>query len=466
MASPNQCSLDLCILLQGIANCETMVEKSRLALNLLPYYSPAVCYKIMSEFCPAGIISQKDIITFLDEWKVDYCDTSVKGLLMDFCPIRNIFDYEDFLLMTAPKSLSEKKEVELPLSEMSDDLRFKLESSLVLFFIKELKYQKEVEKLRLKVIGTHKRDILALFNIIDKQGAGVIDCNQVKRLMDLHGLEFEANDWDNLVFRAKKLRSSNPRAETIYFTEFHDLIYPITYFEILGQKEYSQWINYLDTGERVDEADKYVSLPEQYASNAGSTPNSGSKIMSSQEKEVAKGSERTPAKVRPPGDEATQIKLMRKSEAAANQVPTMFANYATNKKGKVGFPSPIDLSFFDSLYKVGEDEKEKDPSKIGLYSSRRTLDQVKSPQSKDEVLTSSKKRESERSVKIVSGNSSKRNLKSNRDGDDSFFEMGMSSPWLRFDKKYENAGMKGKNLTSKFVRYLVNFKDATANMYG
>ena len=85
--------------------------------------------------------------------------------------------------------------------------------------------------------------------MIDTKERGYLDYQTVKKYIDSHGLEFEISDWSSLVFRAKSIHSINPKVEVITFIEFHDLIYPITFFEILSHKELDQWINYLDSAE-------------------------------------------------------------------------------------------------------------------------------------------------------------------------------------------------------------------------
>ena len=161
--SIGQCSLDLAMFLQAVAACESHVEKSRLALNLLPYYAPSLAFSLLVEGCAGNIFSQADLSKFLQDWRIDFCSTSLKGMMMDFCPIRNIISYEDFLTITTPKSFCERKHSTLDTNSVSDDLRFKIESSLVLFFLKEIKYQREVERTRLRLFKTYKKDIFELF---------------------------------------------------------------------------------------------------------------------------------------------------------------------------------------------------------------------------------------------------------------------------------------------------------------
>lgn len=60
------CSYQLAVLLQAVACCEAQVERSRLALHMLPYYTPSLAYKIMGECCALGIVTHRDVSNFLE----------------------------------------------------------------------------------------------------------------------------------------------------------------------------------------------------------------------------------------------------------------------------------------------------------------------------------------------------------------------------------------------------------------
>lgn len=413
-------SQDLAILLQSISLCEASVEKSRMALSLLPYYTPSLGYRILSEFSSAGLVTLKDISDFLVDWKVDFSPGSLKGFFLDFCPIRNVFEYEDFLLFTSPKSMSEKKETELTLEGLSEDLRFKIESSLVLFFLKEIKYQTLIEKNRLKLFTDHRYNVMDLYLTIDKHKLGAIDYQQMKSFMDSIGLVFEIQNWDNLLFRAKRHRSQNPKGEVLTFTEFHDLIYPITFFEILSQKEYTKWINYFDCGERVEEEDE---LPQNISVSFVSGYDFTETIQSQNKATNKVTPKKSPGK--------TYENLLTAPKPSRNlqreSYGDSFSHLTTVKKNH--YPRKTDLSFFEGLHKLEEDRMER----LSLSSVQQDLPPWTCQNSVIEK---------------------------------SFYELGMNTPWLSYKQKYDLDGLQGAGLESRFLRYRICPKQSASDMYG
>ena len=424
---------ELATLLQAIACCEYQVEASRLALHVLPFYTPSLAYRLLTEYCPGGLLSHSDFQEFLDEWKVEYTPATLKGLLMDFSPIRNIMDYQEFLMMTNPSSTIEKKENDLTTDNVSEELRFKLESSLVLFILKELKYQDEIEKRRLKLFSNFRLDLYELFCLIDYDARGVITYDDTKRFLGASGLEFDHQHWDSLVFRAKKGRFIHPKQEAISFMEFHDLVFPVTYFMIQVQKDISNWLNYLDGIER--QADP-------------STPDDSAILASSHFAKGAPENLTTPAK-KIQSNIPTETKQSKKDQFA--HIPqAALESFATEKKHKSKFPkSKTDLSFFDSLYKVGEED-----TRSGLAAAGQGKPTARVPGPPPPTW------------RLASGRNTNRDLKSARNNfDESFFEAGMDEPWLPYNKEYEGY-YKGKGLTSKYTRYIMSFLEAANIMYG
>lgn len=374
-----------------------------------------------------------------------------------------MFDYEDFLLMTSSKTFFEKKETGLGLKSVSEELRFKIESSLVLFFLKELKYQREIEKLRLNLFNGFQFNILELYEFIDTEDQGFIDYEQMKAFIESRGLEFESFYWDNLLFRLKKKTSNNPKAEKIMFIEFHDLLYPVTFFEVLSQKEYLKWLNYLDTGERFDEVEAEIS----YMKTPRPTPNSHRKVKGKDTHEF----DSTPSKLK-----VREYQDHVPTELKKNLNPQqLFELEETKKKivkrGGNSFEGgqEEEENFFGSLYRVKEvDESFK---MMGHLTYK-----------KENILSESPSSISERKhIELMhSGRKPKPTPKENRTPrtpfrsqnpadtsiDQSFYEDGMNIPWLHYNKHYEIEGFKGSKLLSKYTRYIQTLKDAANDMYG
>ena len=431
------CAVELATLLQAVAAYEYQVEASRLALNVLPFYTPNLAYQLLTEFCPGGLLSHSDFQEFLDDWKVEYTQTTLKGLLMDFSPIRNIMDYHEFLMMTSPSSTIDKRENDLNLGTISEELRFKLESSLVLFILKELKYQDEVEKRRLKLFSAFSYDMFQLFSLIDYDAKGLLTFEDTKRFVKSSGLEFDHQHWDSLVFRAKKSRYIHPKQESISFMEFHDLIFPVTYFMIQAQKDISNWLNYLDGVER--EADP-------------TTPDESGMINHPQFAKGTSDIQSTPAQQKAPSNIPTETKQSKHGGQTVGRDHTALDDHMTEKKQRTRqMKSKIDLSFFDSLYRVTEDETRAELP----VSHKQNQTKVGKPPGPPPPTW-----------RIVSGNNTQRGARSARNGfDESFFEAGMDEPWLPFNKEYQGF-YKGRGVVSKYTRYMVSFLEAANIMYG
>ena len=114
---------------------------------------------------------------------------------------------------------------------------------------------------------------------------------------------------------------------------------------------------------------------------------------------------------------------------------------------------PCDLSFFDSLYRVTEDEE-----------SLRDITEISQSKDKSGHPTDGRINQNP----MPSSAQKTNQLLSVRSGrDESFYESGMDTPWLSFDKDYSVAGLKLRSrLKSKFVRYMESYKQATTEMYG
>lgn len=385
---------------------------------------------------------------------MEYAETSIKGLFLEFSPIRNIFDYEDFLLMTSPKSFFEKKETGLSLKSISDELRFKIESSLVLFLMKEVRYQEQIEKMRLQLFAKHQLDLLELFRLVDLQRNGYLAFSDLRSFFEVCGLEFELCHWESLVFRAKKKKSNNLRCETILFMEFHDLLYPITFFEILSQKDYGKWVSYLDGGERVQdpEADDASRLQSPHPSKYESAE--PAELPAQQTLLV------TPVKQKQaPEDlgDKTQSRPFKKMQSG---------DEGTIKKEKLSFGKIRNLRglcFFDSLYRIPEMEVLPQSTKpipgFGNWSGARLAD---SPQD----LPSNLKLVHHAENRPFAERTSSSIMSSFRGAEHSFYEAGMNTPWLHYNKKYDLSNIKGSHLTSKFSRYLPVMREAANDMYG
>jgi len=395
------CAELLGILLQAVAHCETWVEQARVALNDLPFYSPQIMYFILSKHCDDEIMTQGDLVRFMDEWKVKYTETSLKGLFMDFCPHRNLFEYEDFLLLTMPSSLAEKKEIKIAVSELSDDISFKLETSFVLFLVKEIKYQSEVENRRLDLFEAFRVDPMELFKMIDGGKKGYIDYADTRQFMRSIGLEFETIDWDNIVFRTKKSRSSNPVVERIYFTEFHDLLYPITYFENIGRSEIINW-NLMGRKTGVD-----------------------SEMMH-----------------------------------AANHLNIDMQSLLGSKLGSQSYKPPLDLSSFDDLYQVTPREARIEGVEPTIYTSE-NLDFSDRPNIPSQHYDH---RNQHFEPRLVTSHPPLHHP--------GYLPPHYGPPppahsqWPRNDRPYHANRVAQDDLTSKFERYLMHFKDRDAHLYG
>jgi hypothetical protein len=80
--------------------------------------------------------------------------------------------------------------------------------------------------------------------MIDRNQCGFIDFKLLNHFMNSLQLKFDEKDWQNLLFRIKKKRNVEPQDQRINFVEFHDLIYPITYFQMFSINEYVGWKQY------------------------------------------------------------------------------------------------------------------------------------------------------------------------------------------------------------------------------
>lgn len=250
MSTANDKSAELAIFIQAVASYEAQIEKGRLALNLLQFYSPDIAFTILTEFCPGGVISQNDLSDFLKDWQVPVTSTEIRGIFLDFCSVRSVMDYQSFLLMTLPGAYLEKKAFRFTLESLTEETRFKLESSIVLFLLKELKFQRDIEQRRLRLVANERNSIIELYRLLDFNGRGYVKFEDVAAYLSSFNLEFESSAWANFVFRAKKHKSLNPQIEKITFTEFHDLLFPVTFFEMHIESSLPGCLKYLDLKEQ------------------------------------------------------------------------------------------------------------------------------------------------------------------------------------------------------------------------
>lgn len=250
MSTVNHKSSELAVFLQAVSSLELQLEKKRLALNLLQFYSSDIAFKLLSEFSEDGMISQSDITGFLNDWHVDTCSTEIRGLFLDFCQIRSVMDYSSYLYMTVPAAYLDKQPSNLTVQSLSEEVRFKLESAIVLFLMKELKFQRDIEKRRLALLDCKRFDIQELFHSIDSNSKGYLKFEDLIQFLETYDLHFDTNAWAALLFRAKKKRCINTTKEKLTFTDFHDLIYPVTFFEQLMQRDMDECLHYLDKQEQ------------------------------------------------------------------------------------------------------------------------------------------------------------------------------------------------------------------------
>lgn len=121
----------------------------------------------------------------------------------------------------------------------------KIKTQIAQLFAREIDFNKEVENRRLALFGSNKLSPHFYFKLIDVNECGFVDYSLMSLFMMKQKLNFTVEDWNLLLFRIKKLCPSNTIEEEIKYIEFHDLIYPLTYFHSHSVKEYIKWKIYL-----------------------------------------------------------------------------------------------------------------------------------------------------------------------------------------------------------------------------
>ena len=415
MSTVNEKCLELAVFLQAVASYEAQIEKGRLALNLLKFYSPQVAFKILTEFCPGGVISQNDLADFLKDWQVVTTASQVRGIFLDFCAVRSIMDYQSYLLMTLPSAFLDKKRSEITLESLSEELRFKLESSLVLFFMKELKFQSEIEQRRVKLIQNFPHSILALYQMVDPSRRGYVKYEDVAQFLNSYNLEFEMHAWTSLVFRAKKRRCFNAQNEKITFTEFHDLLYPIQFLEQAIEGNVGECLSYFD-------------LKEQ-----GNTPEFPLSQLASTDKESRQ--HHTPQK------SGNQYK-----SATLSDLET--AAHSNKKSGKK------EVSFFNPFYEIHSEDQGKVLFALSNPGTEWMTESDRGYEPGIQFHRSSKKTPSAES-RLLSKEESPL-----KEEDAQLEKRGC----LDFNADYSRH-FQLKQLPSKFSRYLITLKEASNTMY-
>lgn len=436
MSTVNEKSSDLAVFLQAVASLETQIEKKRLALNLLQFYSSEVAFNILTEFSTGKLISQADLAAFLKDWQVETTNTEIRGIFLEFCPIRSVMDYASFLLLTMPEAYLDKKDARISLESLSEELRFKLESALVLFLMKELKFQKEIETRRLHLLSSKKVGILELFRLIDVQRKGFVNYQDVAGFLESFDLKFDANSWASLLFRAKKKRCVNVHKEKISFTDFHDLVYPVTFFEKLIQREMDDCIVYLDEKEQGNTSKKVPAIAEnpnalyetpqkniqkeKYGSHEGTGKDTLSKFTTK------------PQTSKKPSNQPTATKSEKKSPLKQRtSFLSPFHNVSDDERGMMYLTSKSDL--FESDNSVHDIYLGQD---WGQFKGQRILmSQANSKPAEPDIL----------SIEVTDEEGDKPSL-------------------IPFNKDYSKE-VGGKCLPSKYVRYFLSLKEAADIMY-
>ena len=389
--------LKLAELLQQVAACEGGVEKNRLALNLQASYGSRLAFNVLAAHSDSELVTVYDVATFLNDYFVSFRMLHLFAIFAEYAPIRNVLTYEDYLLLTCSRRYNSKDSSSLPTdpSSITDELRYKLETSLVLFLMKELKYQRLLEEKRLELFQGAKGeryDMEELFRMITEEKN--ITYEALKRFMEKQELEFNHADWESLVFRTKKLVVVNGSKTVITFTEFHDLLYPITYFQLISRQEYNHWISYLDQEERPTA----LNVHNDADCLIPPTPPNDHLLLTTPSKSLS----------------STSFTPLKHLSLASTTTPKKKSHSKPQVKR-------LELSFFDSFYKIDDDMGNNAPTKNN--------------KDKDNVIRSTSVNDTEQ-------------------------QQQEKEAWLDYRKRYMNMKM-----LSKYERYMMCYRQALDDMY-